>query len=144
MNRRRGGSAGLQEPLLESLVAPEQEDNAKKLKSSKFTSGKEKEIDFHRVNTQPKTPWWAEDGAGYQSGGTLLWLRCCGVKVRHKSHEFLKETPVCEAPRGSQMSSFPPCLHTQRPLLPSLLGISQISHMLCCSSFSILLKCINL
>lgn len=40
MNRRRGESRGLQEPLLESLAVPDQEDNAKKLKSSKFTSGK--------------------------------------------------------------------------------------------------------
>lgn len=43
MNRRRGDLGGLPEPLLESLVAPEEEGNAKELKSDKFTAAKRKE-----------------------------------------------------------------------------------------------------
>lgn len=43
MSRRKGHLGGLQGPLLEFLVAPEEEGNAKKLKSSKFTAAKRKE-----------------------------------------------------------------------------------------------------
>lgn len=36
---RRGDSGGAQEPVLESLAIPDQEDKAEKLNSSKFTAG---------------------------------------------------------------------------------------------------------
>jgi len=46
MNSRRGDSGGPQEPLLESLVATDEESNARKGKSSIFPAGKRKEWIF--------------------------------------------------------------------------------------------------
>lgn len=43
---RRGDLRGVPEPLLESLVAPEEEGNTKEQKSSKFTAAKRKEEIF--------------------------------------------------------------------------------------------------